>query len=165
MPATVNDILTLIRIASQCMWGFFMTGLVLNFVLAVAGPLAVYSRWWSLPFGLLSGISALLIVGGSGVATAMSVIFRWALTQQNELNIHAYVGARMLGIMWTASLLTIIAFLVHSGLCCFCASRRDVRTGRSSLFMSRHSPHLRIHRGGHSKSSATISNPVDPEKN
>ncbi|KAJ2898334.1 SUR7 family protein pun1 [Zalerion maritima] len=147
LPTTVNDILSLIRIASQCMWGFFMTGIILNFILMVMGPIAVFSRWWSLPFGVLSSVSSLLIVAGSGVATAMSVIFRWALTQQNELNIHAQVGIRMLVFMWVASLATVIPALMHSGLGCFCPSKRDVTTGRKSLFMSRHSPHLKVKRG------------------
>lgn len=137
LPNAVNDILTLVRIASQCMFGFFMACIVVNLVLMVAGPVAVFSRWWSLPFGLLSFISSMLIVAASGVATAMSVIFRWALTQQSDLNIRAYVGVRMMVFMWIASVFTIIATLIHSGAGCFCASRRDVKTGRKSLFMDR----------------------------
>ena len=159
LPTTVNDILTLVRIASQCMWGFFMTGLILNTVLMIAGPVAVFSRLWSLPFGLLSGISSLLVVAGSSIATAMSVIFRWALTQQNELNIKAYVGMRMIAFMWVASVTTIIPWLIHSGLGCFCASRRDVKTGRKSLFMSRNSPHLHLRQG-----EATATKPPIDEK-
>ena len=47
-----------------------------------------------------------------------------------ELNISAEIGNYLFGFMWTASAFAIFAWLVQTGLCCCCASRRDVRTGR-----------------------------------
>jgi hypothetical protein len=36
----------------------------------------------------------------------------------------------MFGFMWTATAFAILAWLINFGMCCCCASRRDVKTGR-----------------------------------
>lgn len=48
----------------------------------------------------------------------------------SELNISAEIGNYMFGFMWTASAFALFSWLIQTGLCCCCASRRDVRTGR-----------------------------------
>lgn len=128
----MNTILTVLRIVSQLMFGFFLTGTVLSFVLMCAGPVVLYSRIWSLPFALLGLISTILVVAAAGVATAMALIFKYALTSQTDLNISVDIGTKMFAFMWMAAIFKLIAFFVHASLGCFCTSRRDLRTGRKN---------------------------------
>jgi hypothetical protein len=130
LPTEVNNILNILRIASQAMFGFFLAGLVLDFVLIFVAPIVLYSRWWSFPFALLAFIAFLLVAAGSVIGTAISVIFKTALTSQADLNIGVDIGIKMFVFMWIATAFTLVAFLVHAGLGCCCTSRRDLRTGR-----------------------------------
>ncbi|KAI2605947.1 SUR7/PalI family-domain-containing protein [Hypoxylon fragiforme] len=130
LPSEVNNILNILRIASNIMFGFFLTGLLLNFVLIFLAPVVVYSRWWSLPFSIIAFFSTLMVLIASILGTAMSLIFKYALTSQPDLNVSADVGIKMFAFMWIATAFTFFAFIIHSCLGCFCTSRRDMRTGR-----------------------------------
>ncbi|KAF2266590.1 hypothetical protein CC78DRAFT_531397 [Lojkania enalia] len=130
LPADINDILDLIKIASHVMFGFFLTGACLSFVLIFALPFSIYSRWLTLPIAILTFVNALLITAASVIATVMFVIFRNVISSVNELNIGANVGVTMFAFMWVASAFAIFTWLVQMGLCCCCASRRDVKIGR-----------------------------------
>ncbi|KAL7623272.1 hypothetical protein AAE478_006953 [Parahypoxylon ruwenzoriense] len=130
LPSQVNDILNILRIASNIMFGFFLTGLVLDFILIFFAPIVLYSRWWSLPFCFFAFLATVLVLIASSLGTAMSLIFKYALTSQTELNVSADVGIKMLVFMWIATALTMLAFIIHAGLGCCCATRRDIRTGR-----------------------------------
>ena len=130
LPSEVNDILSILRIASHIMFGFFLAGLVLNALLMMAAPIVLYSRWWSLPFSIFSFIAVILVLVASALGTAMSFVFQYAMNAQPDLNVRAVVGLKMLAFMWIATGFTIIAFIIHIGLCCCCASRRDIKTGR-----------------------------------
>ncbi|KAI1875543.1 uncharacterized protein JN550_001829 [Neoarthrinium moseri] len=130
LPSEVNTVLTILRIASQVMFGFFLAGLVLNFVLMLLAPIVLYSRWWSLPFSLFSFLAALMVIAAACVATVMALVFKYALTSQTELNIVVVIGTKMFAFMWIAAGFTLLAFLIHAGMGCCCTSRRDIRTGR-----------------------------------
>ncbi|CAG8972438.1 hypothetical protein HYALB_00001127 [Hymenoscyphus albidus] len=130
LPADINRILSLIRIASHAMFGFFLTGCVMNFISIFTAPTTLYSRWWSLPFAIWTFIAALLTAAGAVIATAMFIIFRNVITSQEGLNIGAEVGTQMFAFMWVGAAFSIFGFVIHSGLSCCCASRRDVKTGR-----------------------------------
>lgn len=129
LPTEVVTLLDILRLVSRLMFGFFITGTVLTFVLIFATPIVVYSRWWSLPFALISFISVLLIVAASIIATVISLVFKYAAESQSDLNIHAYIGVRMMVFMWLASGFALLAFAIHSGLGCCCTSRRDIKIG------------------------------------
>lgn len=60
----------------------------------------------------------------------MFLIARYVLNDREELNVGAEVGVQMFAFMWVATAGTILAALIQAGLCCCCASRRDVKTGR-----------------------------------
>ncbi len=47
-----------------------------------------------------------------------------------DVNIGATIGIKMFAFMWVASASSIVGWLVQMGMCCCCASRRDVRKGR-----------------------------------
>lgn len=133
LPTEVITLLNILRIVSQIMFGFFITGTVLTFVLIFATPIALYSRWWSLLFALGSFLSVALIVAASAVATAIGLVFKYAAESQSDLNIHAYIGVKMVVFMWLASAFAMLAFIVHSGLGCCGTSRRDIKTGRRQV--------------------------------
>ncbi|KAI2638827.1 SUR7/PalI family-domain-containing protein [Hypomontagnella submonticulosa] len=133
LPSEVNDILNILRIASNIMFGFFISGLVLSFVMIFVSPIVLKSRWWSLPVSFFALLATLLVLIASALGTAMSLIFKYALTSQTDLNVSADVGTKMLAFSWIATGFTALAFIIHAGLGCCCTSRRDIRTGRKSL--------------------------------
>jgi len=130
LPAEITDILKLIRIASRVMFGFYLTGICMNFLSIFIAPIALKSRWWSLPLTIWTFIAALLTTAATIIASVMAIIFRNVATSQPDLNISASIGEQMFGFMWTGSAFSIFGFLIHLGMTCCCASRRDVRTGR-----------------------------------
>ena len=112
------------------MFGLFLTGTVLSFVLIFVMPLSIFTRWLALPVAILAFLNALFVTVASVLATVMFVIFKNTISGVAELNIGAKIGVTMFAFMWVASAFTIFAWLVQMGLCCCCASRRDVKTGR-----------------------------------
>ena len=130
LPADINNVLNLVRIASNLMFTFFLTGLVMNFVAVFVVVLAWYSRWWSLLLALFTFVAALLTTAAAVIATVMFTIFRNVVTSQAGLNIGAKLGIQMLTFMWIGAGGSLLGFGIHLCLSCCCASRRDVRTGR-----------------------------------
>lgn len=130
LPTQVVTILSVLRLTSQIMFGFFLTAAVLAFLMIFLSPLAVASRWWSLPLAVTSFLEMMLLIAASVVGTAISVAFKYAAEAQSELNIRAEVGVRMFVFMWLATGFSIWAFAVHSGMGCCCTSRRDLKIGR-----------------------------------
>jgi hypothetical protein len=112
------------------MFGLFLTGTCLSFVLIFLMPLSIFTRWLALPVAIFAFLNALIVTAASIIATVMFIIFRNTITKVNELNIGAEIGITLFVFMWIASAFTIFAWLVQMGLCCCCASRRDVKTGR-----------------------------------
>lgn len=130
LPSEVTKILDLIRLVSHFMFGFFLSGTCLAFVMIFAAPLSIFSRWFSLLTSIFTFIVALLLTVASVIATVMFIIMRNAFTSVEDLNIKAALGQRMFAFMWIASGAAIIAALIQIGQCCCCASMRDVKTGR-----------------------------------
>lgn len=130
LPANINDILDLIHLVSNWMFGLFLTGTVLSFVLIFVMPISIYTRWLTLPVAILAFLNALFVTVASVIATVMFVIFRNTITGVSELNIGAEIGKTLFAFMWVASAFAIFAWLVQTGLCCCCASRRDVKKGK-----------------------------------
>lgn len=112
------------------MFALFLTGACLNFLMIFLAPLAVFSRWGTLPIMFLTFFGALVTTVATIIATVLFIIMRDAITQQQSLNIGASLGLEMFIFMWIASGTAIIAWVVQMGMCCCCASRRDVKTGR-----------------------------------
>ncbi|OCK93943.1 uncharacterized protein K441DRAFT_677805 [Cenococcum geophilum 1.58] len=130
LPANINDILNLIKIASQVMFGLFLTGACLSAALIFLAPLSVFSRWAAFPIAIFTFLAALFTTAASVTATVMFIIFRNVIGSVAEVNIGASIGNKMFAFMWVASAFSIFAWLIQTGLCCCCASRRDVKTGR-----------------------------------
>ncbi|RAL65395.1 hypothetical protein DID88_000963 [Monilinia fructigena] len=130
LPADINKILDLIRIASWIMFGFFLTGAVMSFTNIFLSHFTIYSRWISGFYSIWAFISALLATTAAIIATVMFIIFRNVITSQAGLNIGAEIGNQMFAFMWIGAGCSIVAWVIHVGMCCCCASRRDVRSGR-----------------------------------
>lgn len=130
LPAQVDDILQLIRLVSNWMFGLFLTGACLSFIMMFIVPLSVYSRWATLPITIFTFITALVTTVATVIATVMFIIMQNAITSATQLNIGATIGVEMFAFMWIAAGTAILAFIIQIGMCCCCASRRDVRTGR-----------------------------------
>ncbi|KAI0536353.1 SUR7/PalI family-domain-containing protein [Xylaria digitata] len=129
-PSEVNDILTILRLAYRIMFWFFLGGLIVDGFLLVGSPLVLYSRWFSVPVGITSGLASLAVVVGAILGTVISYVFNQALSSQPDLGVTASTGMEMLAFMWTAAGFNLLAFFVHAVLGCYCTSRRDIRTGR-----------------------------------
>lgn len=120
LPSEVNTILTILRIGQQIMFGFFLAGVCLIFVLMLLSPVVLRSRWWSLPVAILAFLATVLVTVASIIGTAMSIGAKFALTAQDELNLRADIGIRMFVFMWIASVATILAFFMHAIMGCCC---------------------------------------------
>jgi hypothetical protein len=130
LPTEVITILDVLRIASNLMFGFFLTSACLATVLVVLSPFALRSRWWSLPLAILSGLSVVFVGAACVVGSVISFVFKYAATAQSDLNIRAEVGVPMFVLMWMASGFALWTFIAHAGMGCCCVSRRDLMTGR-----------------------------------
>ncbi|EMC97502.1 hypothetical protein BAUCODRAFT_33218 [Baudoinia panamericana UAMH 10762] len=130
LPAEVNDILSLIRTVSNWMFGLFLSGACLSFLMIFLVPISVFSRWATLPIMMFTFLAALLVTVAAVIATVLFTIMQDAITSQTSLNIGASIGREMFVFMWIAAATSILAWLIMLGQCCCCASRRDVKTGR-----------------------------------
>ena len=130
LPAEVTSILGLIKTVSHWMFGLFLSGACLAFVMIFINPLSVFSRWSAFFIAILNFLVALFITVAAVIATVMFIIMRNAFTGVADLNVEAAIGIEMFVFMWIAAGTAIVAFLIQMGECCCCASRRDVRTGR-----------------------------------
>ncbi|KAL8802618.1 MAG: hypothetical protein Q9182_003709 [Xanthomendoza sp. 2 TL-2023] len=131
LPSNITDALTLVRIASKWMFVLFLTGTCLTVPSAILAPLAIYTRWASLPLTILTFLTALSTTAATIIASAMFLIFRKAIqSAADTINIGAEIGIKMFVFMWIASGAAILGWLIQLGGCCCCASARDVKTGR-----------------------------------
>lgn len=130
LPTEVVTILDILRLTSQIMFGFFLTACILTFLFIFFTPLALRSRWWSLPFAIAALIITLLVLAASIIGSVVSFVFKYAAEGQSELNIRVFIGTKMFVFMWIATGFALVAFIIHAGLGCCCTSRRDVAIGR-----------------------------------
>ena len=91
----MDKILQLIRLVSHWMFGLFLAGACLDFVMIFIVPLSVYSRWASLPIMLLTFFAALATTVATVVATVLFIIMKNAITSVTQLNIGASIGVEM----------------------------------------------------------------------
>jgi hypothetical protein len=133
IPEEVMQILNILRIASQIMFGFFITSTVLTFVMIFLSPLALRSRWLSMPLAIAALLTMIMVVTASIIGSVISFVFKYAAEAQSSLNISADVGTEMLVFTWLASGLAVWAFTIHAGLGCCCVSERDLKTGRREV--------------------------------
>lgn len=135
------------------MFGLFITATVLTFVCIFLTPFAVSSRppqsispdpalnqthpphrrrtfvlLRSFPFLVLTFFTALLTIVASIVATVMFSIFKNVFMGQNDLNIRAELGDRMMAFMWLGSAFNLLAFIWQFASCCAsCCGGRKAR--------------------------------------
>jgi hypothetical protein len=123
IPTQFVTYLRILKIASQVMFGLFFAGLLLGVIMAISVPLCRRGVGiFIVSLGTL--LSCLCVTIACLIATAIFTILSAAATSYAQLNIGAEVGKLMLGFMWTASLSSILAFVLQSSLCCCCRARR-----------------------------------------
>ncbi|CAK7227382.1 hypothetical protein SBRCBS47491_006550 [Sporothrix bragantina] len=133
MPVRVQTVLNILRVVSGVMFGTCFVGVILAGVLIFASPLAIITRWLSLPIGILAAATAMCLFIGSGLAMTMALAYRLAGSAINQINILVTVGDNMFGLVWAATALSFIGLVLHAILG-FCGpSIRDVRTGRQTF--------------------------------
>ncbi|KAF9770248.1 hypothetical protein IL306_012222 [Fusarium sp. DS 682] len=125
LPAQAVTVLNLLKIGSRIMYGCFMAGICVNFVLMLASPLVIRTRWWSLPLTVLSFCAMVLVGLAAIIATTISVAAKVALTAQDQLNIRANIGIKMFAFMWIAAIFTFLSFALHAAMSCCCRPNRD----------------------------------------
>ncbi|KAK4168913.1 SUR7 family protein pun1 [Cladorrhinum sp. PSN259] len=141
LPTQVITILSVLRITSQIMFGFFLTACILAFLLIFLSPLATSSKWWSLPLTITAFLVMLFTVAASIVGTVISFAFKYAAEAQSDLNIHVDTGTKMMVFMWIAAGFTVWGFSVHAGMGCCCVSKRDLRIGRRTIIFDNGAEH------------------------
>lgn len=113
------------------MFALFLTSACTCFVSIFLTPLSIYSRWATFPIVIFAFATALTTTAATIIATVMFLIFRNVIHGAEEtVNIVPEIGVKMFAFMWVASACAIAGWIVQLGLCCCCASRRDVRLGK-----------------------------------
>ncbi|KAM0220377.1 hypothetical protein ACHAQD_006100 [Fusarium lateritium] len=124
LPAEAVTVLNLLKIGSRIMYGFFMAGICINFLLIPLSLLVIRTRWWSLLLSVLALITSVLVTVAAVIATVISIAAKVALTKQDQLNIKANIGIKMFVFMWIAAIFTDLAFLLHAAMGCCCRPHR-----------------------------------------
>jgi len=112
------------------MFGLFLAGLLLLFVLIFLSPLSLNSRWIAFPVAVCILLATICVTVASIIGTAIAIVFRNALVSLPDLGIGAQVGKEMFAFMWIAATFATLASLIQLSLCCCCTSRRNLRTIR-----------------------------------
>lgn len=120
LPAEVLTVLDLLRLGSKVMFGLFIAGIVLSFIMIPLTFLVFRSRIWCIPVIIISILTMVCVVGGTILATVFSLAAKYALTLQSELNISADISPPMIASTWIPALLTTTAFFLHSAVGCCC---------------------------------------------
>ncbi|KAM5352440.1 hypothetical protein ACJ41O_005163 [Fusarium nematophilum] len=131
LPSQAVTVLNLLKLGSRIMYGFFMAGICVNFVLIFLSYLVVRTRWWSLLLSILAAIAAILVSVATIIATVISIAAKVALTAQDQLNIRANIGMKMFAFMWIATIFTDVAFLLHAAMGCCCKPDRRQASSES----------------------------------
>jgi len=132
LPADVTDILHLIKVVSNWMFGLFLAGACLSFVMIPMVLLTVYTRWATLLITIFTFLAALFTTVATVIATVLFIIMQNAITSVEQLNIEGHIGTQMFAFMWIAAASSILAWLITLGQCCCCASRRDIKKGKKT---------------------------------
>lgn len=112
------------------MFGLYLAGICLSFVMIFLVPLSVFTRWATLPIMIFTFLAALCTTVATVIATVLFIIAQRAATSVSEINIGASIGVEMFAFMWIGAGTAVLAWLIMLGQCCCCASRRDVKRGK-----------------------------------
>ena len=113
------------------MFALFLVGTILSFISMFLTPFSIYTRLLTIPIAILTFLTALTTTAATIIATVMFIIFKKVIhSAEDTVNIVPEIGKEMFAFMWIASACAILGWGVQAGLCCCCASRRDVRLGK-----------------------------------
>lgn len=134
LPDSLSEDLTSsfdeIERCSHWMFGLFMAGACLSFVLIPVVILGMKSRWFSLGLSIITFLNMVCVLAATIIATVVFVLIRDLLKDYEEIiNLVPEIGSTMFAMMWIGAAFSIFAFLIQVFLSCFCASQRDVKRG------------------------------------
>ncbi|KAG5923051.1 hypothetical protein E4U42_005064 [Claviceps africana] len=132
LPSQVLTILSLLRIGSKVMYGFFMVGTILSFILLLGTPLVLRTRWFSLFTSVFGALAGVMLTVAAAIATVISVAAKVALTAQDQLNIRVNIGVKMFAFMWIGAITTDLAFLLHAAMGCCCKPTRRANSANEN---------------------------------
>ena len=142
LPGEIVDILDLIKLASNAMFGFFMVGIGLTAIYFLVLPLSLLrsenlrprtrSCWVGFTIGTIGFLACLFTIAATTIATVMFFIMQNVLGGQPELNIRAEVGTSMLAFMWIGSGSLLVAWLLQSRCGCCCVKVKRESRARSA---------------------------------
>ena len=131
LPQNVISALSLVRLFSHWMFALFLVGTILSLISFFLTPFSIYSRLLTVPIAILTFLAALTTTAATIIATVMFIIFKEVVhSAADTVNIVPEIGSEMFAFMWIATACAILGWGVQMGLCCCCASRRDVRLGK-----------------------------------
>ena len=131
LPRNVISALSLVRLASHWMFALFLVGTILSFISIFLTPLSIYTRLLTVPIAIFTFLAALTTAAATIIATVMFIIFKKVIhSAEDTVNIVPETGREMFAFIWMATACAIVGWCVQMGLCCCCASRRDVRLGK-----------------------------------
>ncbi|KAK2839164.1 hypothetical protein FQN49_006410 [Arthroderma sp. PD_2] len=136
LPSGITRALKIARVASNWMFGFFITATILTFLCVILTPFSIpsssairsapnYSSYYrakrratpnstAIPIAILAFGAWFTTSAGSAVATVMFVIFQVVFENNAaDLNVHAELGIAMLALMWIPVVLVTIGFLLQ----------------------------------------------------
>ncbi|KAM5445192.1 hypothetical protein MaudCBS49596_007781 [Microsporum audouinii] len=136
LPSGITRALNIARVASNWMFGFFITATILSFLCMILTPFSIpssaailsapnYSSYYrakrratpnrtAIPIAIIAFGAWFTASAGSAVATVMFVIFQIVFENNAaDLNIHAELGIAMMACMWIPVALLTIGFLLQ----------------------------------------------------
>ena len=113
------------------MFALFLVGTILSFISIFLTPFSIYTRFLTFPIAIFTFLTAFTITAATIVATVLFIIFKEVIhSAEDTANIVPEIGKEMFAFMWIASACAIVGWGIQVGLCCCCASRRDIRLGK-----------------------------------
>lgn len=136
LPSGITRALNIARVASNWMFGFFITATILTFLCMILTPFSIpssaailsapnYSSYYrakkraapskiAIPIAILAWGAWFTTSAGAAVATVMFVIFQIVFENNAaDLNVHAELGIAMMALMWIPVALVTIGFLLQ----------------------------------------------------
>ncbi|KAK0514304.1 hypothetical protein JMJ35_002921 [Cladonia borealis] len=131
LPQNVISALSLVRLASHWMFALFLVGTIFSFISIFLTPFSLYTRLLTIPISIVTFLTALTTTAATIIATVLFIIFKKVIhSAEDTVNIVPEIGREMFAFMWIATACVLVGWGVQVGLCCCCASRRDVRLGK-----------------------------------
>jgi hypothetical protein len=127
VPQSVQDDRDRLHTASHWMFALYIVGVILAFITALAGLMALCTLFGSCVATFASLMAFIFIAAATLLAQIIYVIYRNAINDTiTQLNVTANLGTAIFAFSWTATISALVAFLGFLiGICCGTGGRRE----------------------------------------